>query len=316
MYRVEEPIYLYKVLKVIMPALLRKWASPLAIIIGILCYRILDHLSFIIQTMLFLMIFMTYCSLSLRDVRFSRIHIVMISIQIVLGIIVYFAIRPFSGPVAEAMMICIMAPTAIASTVVAAMIGGNIAMLTIYTLLGNIIIAMLLPVLLPFLGISATLPYFQSFLFILKQLFLMLIAPLLLAVLLSRFLPKVYEGIRKRQVISFYLYFITFAVLIGRSVKYFLTYSEGKYTEVIIIAGGSLLACVFQYWLGRRIGNIYGERITGGQAFGHKNTVLSIWIAQSFLHPLASIAPTAYIIWQATFNGYQVWQYQRRHQKE
>ena len=132
-----------------MLVLLKKWASPLAIIIGILCYRILDNLSFIIPTMLFLMIFMTYCSLSLRDVRFSRIHIVMISIQIILGPLIYFIIRPFSGPVAEAMMICIMAPTAIASTVVASMIGGNIAVLTVYTLLGNIIIAMLLPVYLP-----------------------------------------------------------------------------------------------------------------------------------------------------------------------
>jgi bile acid:Na+ symporter, BASS family len=316
MYRVEEPISIKRVKTTIMLLLLKKWASPLAIIIGILCYRILDHLSFIIPTMLFLMIFMTYCSLSLRDIKFNRIHFVMITIQIILGIIVYFVIRPFSGPVAQAMMICIMAPTAIASTVVASMIGGNIAILTIYTLLGNIIIALMLPVLLPLLGISADLPYFQSFLFILKQLFLMLIAPLLLAVFLSRFLPKIYEGIRKRQIISFYLYFITFAVLIGRSVTYFMAYSNGKYAEVITIAAGSLLACVFQYWMGRIIGNIYGERITGGQALGHKNTVLSIWIAQSFMHPLASIAPTAYIIWQATFNGYQVWQYQRKHHEE
>jgi bile acid:Na+ symporter, BASS family len=302
-------------LKTVMFNLLKKWASPLAIIIGILCYKILDKIAFILPVMLFLMIFVTYCSLSLKDVKFHRIHIVMISVQILLGLITFFFVNPFSRPVAEAMLICIMAPTAIASSVVAALIGGNIMMLTIYTLLGNIIVALLLPVLLPFLGISAVLPYFQSFLFILKQLFLMLIAPLLMAVFLSRFLPRVYEGIRKRQIISFYLYFITFAVLIGRSVKFFLVYSEGKYTEVIIITAGSLIACIFQYWLGRRIGNIYGERITGGQAMGHKNTVLAIWIAQSFMHPLASIAPTAYIIWQAAFNGYQVWRHQRLHPK-
>ena len=291
--------------------LFKKWASPIAIILGVLCYRILDHLSFLIPELLFSMIFVTYCSLSLREVRFHRMHFILISIQIILGLSTYFIITPFSSLTAEAMLICILAPTAISATVVAAMIGGNIAILTLYTLLGNLATASLLPLLLPSLGISVDLPYLQSFLFILKQLFLMLIAPLIGAIILSRFFPGVYTAIRKRQIISFYIWFISFAVVIARSVNFFLAYGEDKLPEVLSIAAGSLVACIFQYWLGRVIGNRYGERITGGQALGHKNTVLAIWIAQSHLQPLASIAPTAYILWQATFNGYQVWRYQR-----
>ena len=291
--------------------LFKKWASPIAIIMGILCYRILDHLSFLIPELLFSMIFVTYCSLSLREVKFHRMHFILISTQIILGLLAYFVINPFSSITAEAILICVVAPTAISATVVAAMIGGSIATLTLYTLLGNLTTASLLPVLLPLLGISADLPYFQSFLFILKQLFLMLIAPLIGAVMLSRFFPRAYNAIRRRQVISFYIWFVSFAVVISRSVRFFLAYGEDKLPEVLYIAAGSLLACVFQYWLGRVIGNRYNERISGGQALGHKNTVLAIWIAQSYLQPLASIAPTAYILWQATFNGYQVWRYQR-----
>ena len=293
--------------------LFKKWASPIAIIMGILSYRILDHLSFLIPTMLFLMIFITYCSLSLREVKFHRMHFVLISTQIVLGLFVYFLIKQFSSLTAEAMLICIMAPTAISATVIAAMIGGNIASLTLYTLLGNLVTALILPFLLPSLGISVNLPYFQSFLFILKQLFLMLIAPLIGTIVLSRYFTKAYNAIRKRQVISFYIWFISFAVVISRSVKFFMAYGKEKLPAVLSIAAGSLLVCVFQYWLGRSIGNRYGARITGGQALGHKNTVLAIWIAQSYLQPLASIAPTAYILWQATYNGYQVWRYQRIH---
>ncbi len=296
-----------------MPALLKKWASPIAIIIGILCYRPLDHISFLLPGLLFLMIFFAYCNMSIKELRFSSMHLVMISLQIVIGILVFFLIRPFSAPTAEAMLICIMAPTAIASTVVLSMIGGNMALLTLYTLIGNVLIALLLPVLLPLLGISADLSYIRSLFYILKQLFPMLVVPLFLALLLSRILPKVHSGIRKRPSISFFLYFFAFAVLMGRSVSYFMDYDKGKYTEVVIIALGSLIACIFQYWLGRRVGSLYGERITGGQAMGHKNTILAIWIAQSFLHPLASIAPVAYIIWQAAFNGYQVWMCQRSH---
>lgn len=291
--------------------LFKKWASPIAILLGILCYKILDHLSFLIPTMLFLMIFVTYCSLSLKEVKLHRMHFVLISTQIILGLSTYFIVNHFSSITAEAMLICLLAPTAISATVVAAMIGGNIASLTLYTLLGNLTTALLLPLILPLLGISVDLPYFQSFLFILKQLFLMLIAPLIAAIMLSRFFPRVYNSIRRRQIISFYIWFISFAVVIARSVNFFLAYGEDKLPELLSIAAGSLIACIFQYWLGRAIGNRYNERITGGQALGHKNTVLAIWIAQTYLQPLASIAPTAYILWQATFNGYQVWQYQR-----
>ena len=293
--------------------LFKKWASPVAIVIGVLCYRILDHLSFLIPSLLFSMIFVTYCSLSLHEIKFHRMHFILLTTQIVLGLSAYFIIDRFSSLTAEAMLICVMAPTAISATVVAAMIGGNIATLTLYTLLGNLTTALILPVLLPSLDISADLPYFQSFLFILKQLFLMLIAPLIGVVTLYKFVPGAYNAIRKRQVISFYIWFISFAVVIARSVKFFLAYAGGKSPAVLSIAAGSLLICIFQFWLGRVIGNRYDERITGGQALGHKNTVLAIWIAQSYLQPLASIAPTAYILWQATFNGYQVWRYQRAH---
>jgi BASS family bile acid:Na+ symporter len=219
----------------------------------------------------------------------------------------------FDSLAAEAVFICIIAPTAISATVIAAMIGGNTASLALYTLFGNLATAVLLPFLLPSLGITNDLPFLQAFWFILKQLFLMLIFPLILALLLFRFFPKTYAAIRKRQIISFYIWIASFAVVISRSVKFFLAHVEENASVLIFIIGGSLAAFILQFWLGRRIGNRYGDRVTGGQALGHKNTVLAIWMAQTYLQPLASIAPTAYILWQATFNGYQVWRFQNRH---
>lgn len=292
---------------------LKSWASPIAIIAGILFYKILEPLSFLIPALLFSMIFITYCSLSLHEVKFHRMHAVLITSQVISGLFLFYIINHFNSLTAEAILICVLAPTAISATVIAAMIGADTATLTLYTLFGNLITAVLLPVLLPSLGITTDLPFFQSVWFILKQLFMMLIAPLIGALLLARFFPDTYNAIRKRRSLSFYIWIISFAVVIARSVKFFLDYGDDKFPAVISIAAGSLLVCVFQYWLGRRIGARYGDRITGGQALGHKNTVLAIWMAQSYMQPLASIAPTAYILWQAIFNGYQVWQYNRRH---
>ena len=292
---------------------LKNWATPIAIIAGVLFYKILDQLSFLIPTLLFSMIFVTYCGLSLRDIKFSRIHLVLITLQILMGLICFFVIVPFNSLTAEAIFICVIAPTAISATVIAAMIGGNTASLALYTLFGNLATAILMPFLLPLLGIADDLPFLQAFWFILKQLFLMLIFPLILALLLFRFLPGVYQAIRKHQIISFYIWIASFAIVISRSVRFLLTHGAKNIPVVILIIAGSLAVFVLQIWIGRRIGSIYGDRITGGQALGHKNTVLAIWMAQTYMQPLSSIAPTAYILWQATFNGYQVWRYNRLH---
>lgn len=290
---------------------LKTWASPIAIIAGILFYRILDPLSFLIPSLLFSMIFITCCSLSLKEVKFQRMHMILLASQMISGIVLFLLVKNINPLTAEAVFICVFAPTAISATVVAPLIGGNIASLTLYTLLGNLVTAISLPVLLPLLGIKDDMPFFQSFMYILRQLFVMLIVPLLGALFLSRLLPGAYNAIRRYQSISFYLWILSFAIVIARSVRYFLDFGKDNISVVAAVAGSSLIICIFQYWLGRKIGARYGDMISGGQALGHKNTVLAIWIAQSYMQPLTSIAPTAYILWQASFNGFQVWKYNR-----
>jgi hypothetical protein len=39
--------------------------------------------------------------------------------------------------------------------------------------------------------------------------------------------------------------------------------------------------------------------------------VLAVWMAQSFLNPISSIAPTAYIVWQNLVNSYQIYKKDR-----
>ena len=74
----------------------------------------------------------------------------------------------------------------------------------------------------------------------------------------------------------------------------------------------ALLLCVWQFGVGRLIGKKYGDIVSGGQSVGQKNTILAIWMAQTFLNPLASIVPAMYIIWQNLFNSYQLWQKSRK----
>lgn len=73
-----------------------------------------------------------------------------------------------------------------------------------------------------------------------------------------------------------------------------------------------MVICVVQFGVGRMLGRRYGDAAAGGQSLGQKNTVLAVWMAQSFLNPISSIAPTAYIVWQNFVNSYQIYKKDRK----
>ena len=54
------------------------------------------------------------------------------------------------------------------------------------------------------------------------------------------------------------------------------------------------------------VGGHYGDKVSGGQGLGQKNTVLAVWLALAYMHPIASIAPAAYIAWQNIINSWQL----------
>ena len=59
--------------------------------------------------------------------------------------------------------------------------------------------------------------------------------------------------------------------------------------------------------IGKGVGHAMGDAVSAGQAMGQKNTVVGIWLALTFLDPLAALAPGAYVIWQNMVNAWQIW---------
>ena len=72
-----------------------------------------------------------------------------------------------------------------------------------------------------------------------------------------------------------------------------------------------MIVCI-QFIIGKRIGSAYRDTIAAGQGLAQKNTVLSIWMAMTFLNPQAAIGPGACLLWQNVFNSWQIWDYQRK----
>ncbi len=280
---------------------------PITMTTGGVFYSFFNSLAVIIPYLIFTMLLITYCGLSLRDIRFSKLHIGLITIQLVGSVVVYLLIAPFNTIVAQGAMICVLAPTATSAPVITGMLKGNVASLAAYSLISNMSVAIVAPILFSIIGSYNDLPFFDSFIAISQKIMFLLFLPFILAMILQKIKPSIAKEITKRSKMSFYLWNCALAIVTGRTVNFIIDQGTGNYTTELLIAGCSLFLCLCQFFFGRKLGRIYNDTIAGGQGLGQKNTVLSIWMAQSYLNPLASIGPGTYVLWQNMINSYQVW---------
>ncbi len=292
--------------------LLKDWSLPVAMIVGAVFYRYTSLLAPMIPLLIFVMLLLTFCRLSPREVKLNRLHVWLLGIQLVGAVVVYMVLGLYDEVVAQGIMICVLAPTATAAAVITGLLGGNIAFLTSYVIFCSVGVAVAAPLLFSFMGAQTDVPFLTSVARIATEVGPVLIVPLLTAWGLYYFLPAVHRKLTKWSLSSFYLWVIALTVVTGRTTLFLVSQQSPDYTTEIAIALGTLVLCIAQFWLGRFLGRRYNnDAVSAGQGLGQKNTILAIWMAQVYLHPLASIGPAAYIVWQNAINSYQLWKYRR-----
>lgn len=294
---------------------MKDWTLPIAMGIGAIGYPVFMHLSFITPALIFVMLLLTFCKISLRDLRIAPMHLWLLSIQILGALLVYLLIFRFNKIVAESALICIIAPTATAAVVITSKLGGSAASVTTYTLLANIATAIAVPIIFPLIEVHPDSSFLQAFFLILGKVFPVLIVPILLAWILQIVLPKVHRRLLTYHELSFYLWAISLTIVTAKTINS-LVESPADVTTEIMIAVAALIACGLQFFLGKTIGSIYKDRISGGQALGQKNTILAIWMAYTYLNPLASVGPGSYVLWQNIVNSWQLWKKRKREEAE
>lgn len=291
---------------------LKKWMLPIAMITGAVFYRYVQIISFLTPYLIFIMLLVTYCKLSLRNMNLSPLHIWLLGIQVIGSLLIYVLLYSFDPLVAEGTFICVFCPTATAAAVITGMLGGDIACLATYSLLSNMTVAIIAPFIFSFMGDHISLPFFESFLKIGTEMIPLLIFPFVCALILQKFLPKVHSALQNHQSISFYLWAISLTIVMGKTVSFIASRGNAEYKEEILIALFALIVCILQFILGKLIGKKYYNTIAGGQGLGQKNTVLAIWMALTYLNPLASIGPASYVVWQNSINSLQLWIREKR----
>lgn len=262
--------------------------------------------------LIFAMLLVTYCKISLNELNIRPLHWGLLAIQIVGGLIVFGALYFWNPIIAEGTFICLFCPTATAAPVITGMLGGNVSTLVSYSLVSNMAVAILSPIIFSFMGVHADISFVDSVLIICSKVLPLLILPLVTALVLQKAFPCIHEALKKRQPLSFYMWAVSLFLVVGKAVTFIIDQGWESVPFEIAIALLSLAACIAQFYLGRKIGGRYGDKISGAQGLGQKNTVLAIWMALTYLSPITSIGPASYIIWQNSINSYQLYRKEKR----
>ena len=299
-----------------MQKFLEKYLLPIAMVLGIVFHRQLSVLSPLLPYLIALMLFISYCRVSLSDIRLTKFHDIVLAIQYFGSALVYIVLRPLNEILAQASMICVLTSTATSAPVVAGLLGGSISATAAYSLISNLSVALIGPFLLSLVGHTGQeVSFLTSFTHIFVSVIPILIIPFIIALLLNKFAKKAHEKIQSAQITSFYLWAVALTIVIGNVTNNIRAQSDGSYYLELTIAGTSLIICLLQFYFGRKIGSRYGRTVAGGQGLGQKNTVLAIWLTHSYLNPLAALGPGAYVLWQNLVNSWQLWRHAKRKYK-
>lgn len=303
---------------------IKAWTLPLAMLTGVLIYLAFAHIDFLAPTkpivksideyltpmLIFMQLLITFCKVNPKELRIRRWHIWLLAIQLISSSLVYIALAPFNTLVAQGALICFICPTATAAAVITGKLGGNAESLISYTMLINIVVAIYVPTVFPIINPQEGLSFLSAFLIILSKVFPLLIFPFIVAQILRYALPAVHRWTKEHSSMAFYIWAVALAMVMGKTAKSIvdhLQHGAGEGMMILYLSIISLLACAMQFILGKYIGTQYNDRISGGQALGQKNTVLAIWMAYTYLNPVTSVTPGAYVFWQNIFNSWQLY---------
>lgn len=304
---------------------IKDWTLPISMLMGVILYFVyvnipflaptkpfVEHLVGIVQpTLIFLMLFLTFCKVDIRDLKPCHWHAKLLLIQggvfVVLALPLFFFPDMPGGVLLEGAMLCFICPTATAAAVITRKLGGDAARLTSYTIIVNLLVAILVPLVVPLVHPQPDLSFMVSFSMILGKVFPLLLCPFILAVILRYLVPKVHAKIGEMHELAFYLWAVALTLAIAMTVRSIVhsTYSIWYEVGLAVI---SLISCALQFYLGKKIGRKYNDTISAGQALGQKNTVLAIWMGYTFFTPVTAIVGGFYSVWHNTVNSYQLYQ--------
>jgi len=242
--------------------------------------------------------------LDIRPIGFRREHLLVLALNWGVGIAAWSVLMPFDRQLAFAALLIGLTPTATAAPVVTGMLGGRVDFVAGSVLVTNVTAGLLFPVVLPWLlGSDLTI---QTAPF-LKQTVCIILGPLVVAQALRAAAPVWTQAILRFRHVSFYLW-LAVLFLVSANASEFLRnqWQHGMHLgQVGQIALVAVILCAINFWVGLKAGG-KGIPREVSQSLGQKNTLLTIWIAMTYVNPMVALGPTFYILCHNSYNAWQL----------
>lgn len=265
-------------------------------------------LTFLVQYLLMVMLFFAFLDIEISKVKIDLRVILVLAANLATGFGWYLLFKQINHELAMTAFITAMAPTAISSTVIVSFIRGKVDFMVSSVLLTNTTVALVIPLSIPFVvGTDAIISTWDVLLPVLITMFL----PLILSRFI-RFLPKeVKTGLTIGKRFTFPIWLFNLFIISAKASDFIRQENSGAIIDLIEIAAMALLICIVNFALGALLGGRQYWR-EASQALGQKNNSFAIWIALTFINPLAAMGPTIYILFHNLYNTWQIYQYEKR----
>lgn len=239
------------------------WTLPLGMFAGVGIYLMFHYIpllsplkvlangaeDYIMPFMIFVMLFTTFCKVNPREMRIRRWHVVMILFQLVCCLAVALPVHYFPdfgySVVAQGALVCLIAPTGTAAAVIAGRLGGNETTLTTYTIVSNLVAAVMIPLVFPLVELHSAGSFAEQFALILRHVFPLLICPFLAAWALREFAPKAHALVVKFcGSLAFYLWGVSLVIAIGLTLRSVVNSHFNPHVLVLLALSG-LIVCAW-----------------------------------------------------------------------
>ena len=293
---------------------LRSYVLPIAIVLGLLLHEWCAAFSVVVPYVIFSILLLTFSAVDVTKLRFKPLFIWIILFQVGASVGMYALLKLLhvNEIIAEGIFIGILCPVAAAVAVVSTMLGANRNTVTSYTVIGNLVISIVAPVYFSYIGVNQDMPFWTSFLQILKRIGTVIGLPFFIALALQLCLPKANAFLSRCKGLAFYLWAVALLLTLGQTIHFIFLNGKGNWNSILWLGISALLFCIIQFGLGKWIGHKYGDTIAGGQLLGQKNSAMGIWMANHYLHPLAAVFLAFYSVYQNLFNSWQLWRHDKK----
>ena len=172
---------------------------------------------------MFFTLFVVFCKVDFNKLRPVRWHLWLILFQILTvlvltGLVLEFGLTGRSLVLAEALLVCVIAPCASAAPVVTQKLGGGLEEMTTYTFLSNFVTALFVPLCFPLIDKAADVSFLSAFSTILYRVATVLVAPMLLAWLVKHLLPRLHKYIIGIKDLSYYSWALSLLIVSGTTI--------------------------------------------------------------------------------------------------